>query len=187
MDTEIISPMQRLQKWLLLGAIAAVIIIIDQISKNWVIANLELYESIQPVPALVPLFQITRSFNTGAAFGMLPDASEVFLVVALLIVIGLLVYYWRVQQTDSLLLRIALGMVVGGALGNVLDRMQHGHVVDFIHYQIPGLISNVSNLADHAIVLGVLLLLVDNWRQSRQQDAQNVPESLPLDQPPSES
>lgn len=187
MDKEIITPTRRLQKWLLLFATAAAVIIIDQISKNWVIANLELYESIQPIPALVPLFQITRSFNTGAAFGMLPNAGELFLVLAVIIVLGLLIYYWRVQREDGLLMRVALGLIVGGALGNVIDRMQHGHVVDFIHYQIPRLISNVSNLADHAIVFGVLLLLLDNWLQSREKSHETTAEDVGLEQPSSES
>ena len=62
----------------------------------------------------------------------------------------------------------AIGLVIGGAVGNALDRLQHGHVVDFIHYQIPNLISNVSNLADHAIVCGVLLVIAESfWRDFR--------------------
>lgn len=177
-------PRNRLRKWLLLFGIATFIISIDQISKNWVLDNLLLYESIQPIPALVPLFQITRSFNTGAAFGVLPNAGDIFLVLAMLIITGLLIYYWRSQKDDRVLMMIALGLVVGGALGNILDRVQHGHVVDFIHYQIPGLISNVSNLADHAIVLGVFMLMFDNWQEGRKEKAiqsQAVSESSPED------
>jgi len=102
----------------------------------------------------------------------------------MLIITGLLIYYWRSQKDDRVLMMIALGLVVGGALGNILDRVQHGHVVDFIHYQIPGLISNVSNLADHAIVLGVFMLMFDNWQEGRKEKAiqsQAVSESSPED------
>ena len=63
---------------------------------------------------------------------------------------------------------LATGIVVGGAIGNVIDRLQHGHVIDFIHYQIPGFVSNVSNLADHAIVGGVLLIIGESfWRERK--------------------
>jgi signal peptidase II len=67
-------------------------------------------------------------------------------------------------------------------LGNALDRIQYGLVVDFIHYQIPGVISNVSNLADHAIVAGVLLFFVDSWRSDRKRrrgDAERAVDDVP--------
>jgi signal peptidase II len=59
--------------------------------------------------------------------------------------------------------------VCGGAIGNALDRLEYGAVIDFIHYTIPGVISNVSNLADHAIVFGVLLLVLESWRGDEHQ------------------
>jgi signal peptidase II len=74
-----------------------------------------------------------------------------------------------------------MGLICGGALGNVLDRLQHGFVVDFIHYQIPGVISNVSNLADHAIVLGVILIYVDSWLMDRKGKPAADAEALALD------
>lgn len=181
------TTLHRIRKWLLVFSIAVIVISIDQITKNWVIGNLELYESIQPIPALVPLFQITRSYNTGAAFGVLPNAGDIFMVLAVFIIGGLLIYYWRSQTDDRLLLLIALGLVVGGALGNILDRMQHGHVIDFIHYRIPGIISNVSNLADHSIVSGVFLLMFDNWLQGRKQKiAEEQVSEATTDSPPTE-
>ncbi len=154
-------------KWLLLLVIALAVIGLDQISKNWVLDNLALYQSMQPVPMLAPFFQFTRSANTGAAFGMLPNASDMLLVLAVVIVIAILIYYPRTHP-DAHVTRLAMALVVGGALGNIIDRLQHGHVVDFIHYQVPPLISNVSNLADHAIVLGVLVLMIHNWRRDQQ-------------------
>ena len=73
----------------------------------------------------------------------------------------------RASPPPARLTRLACGFICGGALGNAADRLQHGLVIDFIHYQIPGLISNVSNLADHAIVLGALLLLLESWLPAR--------------------
>ena len=153
-----------MRKWMLLVCAASFAALIDQIAKAWALDNLSLYESVQPIPALAPLFQFTRSTNTGAAFGILPMAGDVFLVFALGIVAGLL-WFLRSLPSDARLLPAAIGLIIGGAIGNIIDRLQHGHVVDFIHYQIPNLISNVSNLADHAIVLGALLIIAESfWR-----------------------
>ena len=88
-------------------------------------------------------------------------AGDVFLLVALLIIGGLL-WYFRETPAEVRFVPFAIGLVIGGAVGNVLDRLQYGHVVDFIHYQIPNVISNVSNLADHAIVFGVLLVIIES-------------------------
>ena len=160
-----------MRKWFILGSSLSLALAADQASKSLVIANLELYESVAPIPALAPLFQFTRSSNTGAAFGILPMAGDVFLLLALLIVGGLL---WHIRQAppQSRFLPMAVGLVIGGAAGNILDRLQYGHVVDFIHYQIPGLISNVSNLADHAIVIGAFMIAAESlWRERKAKQA----------------
>ncbi len=168
-----------MRKWFILGGSLSLTTLADQASKNWISANLEIYESVQPLPPLAPFFQFTRSSNTGAAFGILPMAGDVFLVIALLIIAGLL-WYFREVPADAGLAPVAIGLVIGGAAGNVLDRLQHGYVVDFIHYEIPNVISNVSNLADHAIVFGVLLVIGESfWREFRDrriQDGADRPE-----------
>ena len=160
--------------WLIVLPIIAVVIVIDQVTKRLVIDHLAVGESIQPFPALRDVFQITHTQNTGASFGILPQAGDLFLVIAVIVTLAMLYFYPRIPP-DAWLTRIATGLVVGGALGNALDRLQHGPVIDFIHYQIPGVISNVSNLADHAIVLGVALILIDSWltdrREKRQKEA----------------
>jgi signal peptidase II len=142
------------------------VVALDQLSKAWVIDNLLVNESRQPIPALSPFFQITRSSNTGSAFGFLPQASDLFLLIAVVAVVAILYFYPRLPE-GAWLMRAAMALIVSGALGNALDRIQHGQVIDFIHYQIPGLVSNVSNLADHAIVLGVALVFIDSWRSER--------------------
>lgn len=164
-----------MQKWYILSVSLVLTVIADQLSKCWILRNLDFYESHQPIPALAPLFQFTRSSNTGAAFGILPMAGDVFMLVAVLIITALL---WHFRQTPpaARFQPFAIGLVIGGAIGNVLDRVQHGHVVDFIHYQIPDLISNVSNLADHAIVLGVLLTIGESlWRDYRERKTADRP------------
>lgn len=155
-----------MRKWLWLVIVVGVVLAVDQLSKRQVVQTLAVGQSVQPIPALSTLFQLTRSQNTGAAFGFLPQAGDIFLVIAAVVVIAMLYFYPRIPP-GARWTQLATGLVCGGALGNALDRLQYGHVVDFIHYQIPGVISNVSNLADHAIVFGVLLLLIDGWRQER--------------------
>jgi len=157
---------KQTRRWILLLAIVAAVLAVDQISKRLVIETMEFQESITPIPALGSVFRITRSLNTGAAFGFLENAGDLFLIVALVIVVAMLIFYPRIPD-EARLVRVAIGLVCGGALGNAMDRIQYEHVVDFIHYRIPGVIDNVSNIADHAIVLGVLLILYDNWRGER--------------------
>lgn len=156
-----------MQKWIILGSSLVLTLAADQASKRAIVNTLDMYESAVPIPALAPFFQITRSSNTGAAFGILPMAGDVFLLVALGIVAGLL-WHFRHTPEQARLTPFAIGLVIGGAAGNILDRLQHGHVIDFIHYQIPNLISNVSNLADHAIVCGAIVLVAESlWRDYR--------------------
>jgi signal peptidase II len=154
------------RNWGLVLIVIGAIIAIDQFTKQWILDHFLLHESQQPIPFLSPFFQLTLSYNVGAAFGFLPQAGDLFLLIAVVVVLALLYFYPRIPD-HQWLTRVATGLVCGGALGNALDRLQHGRVIDFIHYQIPGLVSNVSNLADHAIVLGVFLILIDNWRSDR--------------------
>lgn len=157
-----------MRKWIILSSITLLTIALDQLTKLWVVDNLQLYESIEPIPALAPLFQITHSTNTGAAFGIFPMAGNLIFLLSIGIVVAML-WYFRDTPAQARFLPIAIGMVIGGALGNLIDRIQHGHVIDFIHYQIPNLISNVSNIADHAVVLGVMLIIGEGlWRDYRE-------------------
>lgn len=158
------------RRWLELVGLVSAVLLADQLSKQMVVSTLRLGESRQPIPALSPFFQITRSHNTGSAFGFLPQAGDVFLVVAVVVVVALIVFYPRIPA-NAWATRLATGLICGGALGNALDRLEYGYVVDFIHYQIPGVISNVSNLADHALVLGVLILFAASWRSERQPES----------------
>lgn len=172
----------RVRQWLFLFSIIAVVLVADQITKRLIVHNLELYETVQPIPAISNVFQLTRSENIGAAFGFLPQAGDLFLIIAIVVTIAMIYFYPRIPD-DNLLARVAIGLVVGGALGNAADRIQYGHVVDFIHYRLSFIgISNVSNLADHAIVFGVGLVFLDSWcterAQKRQQTESSATESI---------
>jgi signal peptidase II len=164
------------KRLVLLVSLIMIVLLLDQISKQWIIDNLYRGETIEPIPVLSDYFQLTYSQNNGAAFGFLPQAGDLFLVIAIFVVIALIIYYPRIPD-EAIITRVATALVCGGALGNVVDRVRHEHVVDFIHYQIPGIISNVSNIADHAIVFGVLLILLDSWlleRNARKQEKESM-------------
>jgi signal peptidase II len=104
--------------------------------------------------------------NSGVAFSLLSSDSIKFLFIALAIaVIGYL--YWRNRENGSLLLKFSFGLVVGGAIGNLIDRFRLGYVIDFIHFHIPGVFEfAVFNIADSAISIGVVLLAFLLWQGS---------------------
>jgi len=142
--------------------LAAVIIILDQLSKFWVLQNLDLHQSFP----ILPVFSIVHARNYGAAFGILNDAGGwqtlFFSVVALGVSIVLLIWLKRVAATDRQL-SLALALVLGGAIGNLIDRLQFDYVVDFLllHYQ--GWQFPAFNIADSAITVGAILLLMDSF------------------------
>jgi signal peptidase II len=148
-------------QWSILFGTALILIGLDQIAKALVVRNLELYETWVPVPAFKDFFDITYTQNTGAAFGMLPSASVVFLLIAI-IASAVIIYYYREVKGDAWFLRMTMGLMMGGAIGNAIDRLTRGFVVDFLHvfYDPLGFDYPIFNFADAAIVIGVLLLLL---------------------------
>lgn len=157
-----------LKKWSPLFVIALLVILLDQITKLWVINNVLVGQTIPIVPSLQPYLQITRTINTGFAFGIGTGGSFVILILSSIVTVILLWMYYSSDEADRLQ-HIAFAMVIGGALGNIIDRIRLNHVVDFVHITIPSFISNVSNFADHFVVLGVIILLIDSLINEREQ------------------
>jgi signal peptidase II len=150
--------MSRL-RWAALLIPAGSVLVVDQLTKRLVMRDIGLGEVVTPIPALADLFGITFSRNTGAAFSILPQLGDIFLMVALVMIVGIVLFYRR-MGAGHWPERIALGLLLGGTLGNALDRLDHGFVVDWVLLRLPGVITNVSNLADHAIVIGVGVLFI---------------------------
>jgi signal peptidase II len=141
--------------WLVVGT-AFVVVVLDQASKRWVERNLALFESIVPFPALREFFTITHFTNTGAAFGLFRDQSVLFVAIAVVVVVSIVVYA-RYLPHDQWIVRFALGLQLGGAIGNnLIDRPRQGHVTDFIYFHF----WPAFNIADMAIVSGVILMAV---------------------------
>jgi signal peptidase II len=143
------------------------VIVLDQLTKSWVVHYFVYPNGYKdPIPLLGPFLELAYVRNTGVAFSLLSSDSIKFLFIALAIaVIGYL--YWRNRDDGSLLLKFSFGLVVGGALGNLIDRFRLGYVVDFIHFHIPGVFEfAVFNIADSAISIGVVLLAYLLWQGS---------------------
>ncbi len=135
-------------------ALALLIFAIDQLTKSWVSAGLAIGQSWMPISALEPFVVIRHVRNSGAAFGMFPAAGNIFLVIAVVVVLGIVRYYYSRAHTAPLWVRVSLGLMLGGALGNMIDRIRFGFVVDFIDLGW----WPVFNIADSAIVVGVTML-----------------------------
>jgi signal peptidase II len=139
--------------WLL---VAAVVILLDQWTKAWVLAALPEYTA---VPVIEGVWNWYRTYNTGAAFSFLSDAGgwQKYFFVALAVGISALLAYWlaRTPRADW---KTALpyALVIGGAIGNVIDRLVHGHVVDFIQWHWQEMYWPAFNIADAAIVGGAI-------------------------------
>ena len=143
------------------GLVVAVLVALaDQLSKSWVLDRFTA-EAPRLLP-VTPFFNLVLTWNRGMRFGLFNnDAARnalVFSVLAVLIVGALLVWLSRVRET---LLSIAIGLVVGGAAGNVVDRLGRGAVVDFLDFHVAGWHWFAFNLADAAICVGVGLMVID--------------------------
>jgi signal peptidase II len=137
-------------------------LIIDQLTKAWVVSHLPQYRPTDLLPWLAPIFSLTHVANTGVAFGLFPRLGGLFAILSVVVVV-LIVVFQRSVPSHALWLHGALGLVTGGAIGNVVDRIARGHVVDFIDVNLLPLAAwPVFNLADSAVVVGVLVLFVDS-------------------------
>jgi signal peptidase II len=143
----------RFGEKIILLAVALLILVADQISKYLVLSNLHPGQSWSPVASLTPWVSITHVTNTGAAFGLFPDQGSLFVVIAV-IVVAAIIFYYRHLPAGQWWIKVSLGLQLGGALGNLLDRLRLGYVIDFIDFKI----WPVFNLADSAIVVGVAIL-----------------------------
>jgi signal peptidase II len=152
-------------RWLWLSAL---VIAADQASKALIVAHLQLFERRE----LLPVLEITRLHNRGAAFSMLSTASGwqqyLFIGLAVVVSVGIVVWLQRVALARATLLGSGLALILGGALGNVIDRLLREHVIDFIHFHwFDSWSFPAFNLADTAITIGAALVILDSLLDSR--------------------
>lgn len=142
-------------------SVAAIVVILDQVTKWMIVKWVPLYDKI-PINSFI---NITHQRNTGAAFSFLADAAgwqRWFFIVLATVVSGYIVYWlWQIRHQGQVVLAAGLALVLGGALGNVIDRVLLGSVVDFIQVLIFGWPFPSFNIADSAISVGAVFLVVD--------------------------
>jgi len=146
-------------KWLWLSLLA---VILDQGSKLVIAGSMQLYQSIP----IMPYFNLTYVHNTGAAFSFLSEAGgwQRWFFAGLAFVISIVIAVWlaRLKQHETLL-AVALSLVLGGAIGNLIDRLAYGYVIDFLDVYYQTWHWPAFNIADSAITLGVILMLVESF------------------------
>lgn len=151
-------------RWL---PLSLAVIVADQASKAWILHHFSLFERVH----LLPVLDVILTYNTGAAFSMLADAAGwqrwVFVCLALAVSVTLVLWLRRLAAATQALIACGLALIVGGALGNMLDRLRLGHVIDFIHAHWGAHYFPAFNVADSAITVGAGLLLLDAWREAR--------------------
>ena len=151
-------------RWLVLSAF---VILADQVSKAWILRHFGEFE----FTAVLPVLDITLMHNVGAAFSLLASASGwqrwFFIVLAAGVSVGLVIAIWRLPPRPHKLLAAGLALLLGGALGNVIDRIRLGSVVDFIHFHWNQAYFPAFNVADSAITVGAACLLLDAFLDTR--------------------
>lgn len=154
-----------MRKWL---ALAAVIVVIDQITKVVIMQNFVLHETL----FVTSFFNLVRVHNAGAAFSLLADAGgwqRVFFIVVAVVASIWVVWLLR-RYPQQKLFCLALGMILGGAIGNLIDRVLFGAVVDFVQVHYAGYFFPAFNVADSAITCGAGLLIWDGIKPQRPQE-----------------
>jgi len=154
-------------KWLWLSGL---VIVLDQVSKWVMVSWLSLYETV----AVMPYFNLTMAHNTGAAFSFLAGAGGwqrwFFIILAGVISLGLL--YWLYKLAKTKLEAVSVALILGGAVGNVIDRIYYGYVIDFLDVYYGSYHWPAFNIADSAIVVGAALLIIDSFRAEPKSDAE---------------
>lgn len=160
---------KTVKSYLFLLLLAGIIIVLDQYTKNLVRANLNYGEVWAPWEWLMPYARIVHWYNTGVAFGLFQGMGLLFTFLPLIVVIFILIFYSRLAG-ENWWLRIAIGLELGGAIGNLIDRITIGHVTDFIS------VGNfaVFNVADASITIGVAVMLIALWQEEKKNSPKSV-------------
>jgi signal peptidase II len=154
------------RRWAAFGAIALAVVLVDQLSKAWVDASFAL-ASVRPVPGqpeptpvLGDLVRIAKSYNDGGIFGLFGASAPILATGSIAVIALIVVYQWREGVKGHPWLSGALGLLLGGAIGNLIDRVRLGYVIDFVDMGVGSLRWFTFNVADAAISVSIVALLV---------------------------
>ena len=146
------------KKNILIFSTALIVIFLDQLTKFLVRANFQLGES---VPVIKNIFHFTYVTNTGSAFGLFKSLNWFFMLFSIIVIIAIFYYLRKKIKENEKLLQLAVGLLLGGTVGNLLDRISIGAVTDFIDFRI----WPVFNIADSAVSASVALLIILLWKK----------------------
>jgi signal peptidase II len=165
MSTGHVAQVRSWHPWLVFGLIGGTVIVLDQATKAWVEAGFALASPSAPAgspgaptPVIGDLVRIARTWNDGGVFGLFGDSATI-LGLASIAVIGVILWVQATSGVRSPLLTVALGLLFGGAIGNLIDRIRSGHVIDWVDTGIGSLRFYTFNVADAAISIAVVLLI----------------------------
>lgn len=136
--------------------ITIIILVLDQITKFIIASSMEVGDSFEVIPNFL---NITSHRNDGAAWGILSGKMSFFFIITIIILVVLIVFYIK-EAKNNLLMQIAISLLFAGALGNFIDRVLHGEVVDFVDTYIFGYNFPIFNVADSSLTIGVLLIII---------------------------
>jgi len=141
---------------------------LDQLTKYLVASSLSLYQVVSVIPGF---FNLTRVHNRGAIFGFLSNSqnsmARIVLNLGAILALGVVVYYFFKTPREMILPRLSLSLIIGGAIGNIVDRLFRGYVIDFLDFYAGRFHWPFFNLADSCITVGVILLLFDLLRSKK--------------------
>lgn len=147
--------------------LAILVLLLDWMSKRWIESILIFEDAIE----VTAFFNLVLTYNAGAAFSFLSDASgwQRWFLSAIALLASILIVYLLYKHASNSRFCIALSLILGGAVGNLLDRIMLGHVVDFLDFHIAGHHWPAFNIADSAIFIGALLLIVDSFKTEQKE------------------
>lgn len=154
--------------------LALAIIVVDQITKAWILYGLHLRE-VGRVDVWPPIFNFSFVLNDGVSFGLFGGGGARWTLTVFSIVVSIVLAWWALKAQRRLLVA-AIGLVMGGAIGNVIDRIRFGGVVDFLDFSGTGLFPWIFNVADSAITVGLILLILDSLLSERSAKVGAAPE-----------
>ena len=144
-------------KYITIFSTAIIIILVDQIAKFLIRINFQLNETL---PIIKNIFHLTHIQNTGAGFGILKSQTLILIFISL-VVIGVIFYYFDRIKEKEVLLQVLVGFVLAGTIGNLIDRLAYGFVIDFLDFQI----WPIFNVADSFVTIGVIGLIIYLWEK----------------------
>jgi len=161
------------KKYLYLATLSPILIVIDQITKFYIDTRMSIHESIEVIGGF---FNITYVRNPGSAFGFLASSSaqfrSIFYLIITLLAVGLILYYVVKTEDDDKLTPLSLSLILSGAVGNMIDRIRFGEVIDFLDVYLGSQHWPAFNVADSAISVGAVILIVEIIRRGKEKKAE---------------